>query len=54
MAQELQTTTDYLLNGTEKEDDFAEEAMNLIRKVKTEAGKQAVLMQLQAVLMMEK
>ena len=53
MAQELQTTTDYLLSGTEKEDDFAEEAMNLIRKVKTEAGKKAVLLQLQAVLEME-
>ena len=53
MAQELQTTTDYLLSGTEKEDDFAEEAMCLIRKVKTEAGKKAVLLQLQAVLEME-
>ena len=53
MAQELQTTTDYLLRGTEKEDDFAEEAMCLIRKVKTEAGKKAVLLQLQAVLEME-
>ena len=53
MAQELQTTTDYLLNGTEAEDDFAEKAMNLIRKVKTEAGKRAVLLQLQAVLELE-
>ena len=53
MAQELQTTTDYLLSGTEKEDDFAEEAMSLIRKVKTEAGKKAVLLQLQAVLELE-
>ena len=53
MAQELQTTTDYLLNGTETEDDFTEEAMSLIRKVKTEAGKKAVLLQLQAVLELE-
>ena len=53
IAQELQTTTDYLLNGTEAEDDFAEKAMNLIRKVKTEAGKRAVLLQLQAVLELE-
>ena len=53
MAQELQTTTDYLLNGTEAEDTFAEEAMSLIRKVKTEAGKKAVLLQLQAVLELE-
>ena len=53
MAQELQTTTDYLLNGTEAEDAFAEEAMCLIRKVKTEAGKKAVLLQLQAVLELE-
>jgi len=53
MAQELQTTTDYLLNGTETEDAFVEEAMCLIRKVKTEAGKKAVLLQLQAVLEME-
>ena len=53
MAQELQTTTDYLLNGTEAEDAFTEEAMSLIRKVKTEAGKKAVLLQLQAVLEME-
>ena len=53
MAQELQTTTDYLLNGTEAEDAFAEEAMSLIRKVKTEAGKKAVLLQLQAVLELE-
>ena len=53
MAQELQTTTDYLLNGTEAEDAFAEEAMCLIRKVKTEAGKKAVLLQLQAVLKLE-
>ena len=53
MAQELQTTTDYLLNGTEAEDAFTEEAMSLIRKVKTEAGKKAVLLQLQAVLELE-
>ena len=53
IAQELQTTTDYLLNGTETEDDFTEEAMSLIRKVKTEAGKKAVLLQLQAVLELE-
>ena len=53
MVQELQTTTDYLLNGTEAEDDFVEKAMNLIRKVKTEAGKRAVLLQLQAVLELE-
>ena len=53
IAQELQTTTDYLLNGTETEDAFTEEAMSLIRKVKTEAGKKAVLLQLQAVLELE-
>ena len=53
MAQELQTTTDYLLNGTEAEDAFVEKVMNLIRKVKTEAGKRAVLLQLQAVLELE-
>ena len=53
MVQELQTTTDYLLNGTEAEDAFVEEAMCLIRKVKTEAGKKAVLLQLQAVLELE-
>lgn len=53
MAQELQTTTDYLLNGTEAEDAFAEEAMSLIRKVKTEVGKKAVLQQLQAALVLE-
>ena len=53
MAQELQTTTDYLLNGTETEDAFLEEAMSLIRKVKTGAGKKAVLLQLQSVLELE-
>ena len=49
MAQELQTTTDYLLNGTEAEDAFVEEAMCLIKKVKTEAGKKAVLLQFQMI-----
>ena len=53
MAQELQTTTDYLLNGTEAEDAFVEEAMCLIKKVKTEGGKKAVLKQIETILMME-
>ena len=53
IARELQTTTDYLLNGMETEDAFIEGAMGLIRKVKTEAGKKAVLTQLQAVLELE-